>query len=348
MVEFLRDSDVSPRTNADLLRFTVHNGDDAVARRLANSYARAFTQYKFDLDTGQVRKARQELVKRLDELRRAGDTQSAQYRELLDSERELRTLELLQVQSPIVERATRAPQTAPRPIRSVLLGAMLGAILGLGLAFLWEALDKRVRTEEEIERRLDLPLLSRVPAPGKRVRDEGQLSMLSTGQDASAEAIRRLRTNLEFALLDRDIRVLMVTSAVQQEGKSTTVSNLAVALARSGRDVALVDLDLRRPLVADLFGVRRLPGLTDVVPSESRARGGHDLGAASRGNRRARSRRTGRARRADYASSPLGIFLPIQGSSSGRLRSVASSTGSALSATSSSSTPHRSCSSETP
>ena len=89
--------------------------------------------------------------------------------------------------------------------------------------------------------------------------------MLATSQDASAEAIRRLRTNLEFSLLDRDVRVLMVTSAVQQEGKSTTVSNLAVALARSGRDVALVDLDLRRPLVADLFGVRRLPGVTDVV-----------------------------------------------------------------------------------
>lgn len=265
VVELLRRSDVTPRTNADLLRFTVQNGDDVVATRLANAYAQAFTRYKFDLDTGQVREARQELVKRLEELRESGDTQSAQYRELLDSERGLRTLELLQVQSPIVERATRAPQTAPRTIRSLILGALLGAILGLGLAFLWEALDKRVRTEEEIERRLDLPLLSRIPAPGKRLRDEGRLAMLSSGQDASAEAIRRLRTNLEFALLDRDVRVLMITSAVQQEGKSTTVSNLAVALARSGRDVALLDLDLRRPLVADLFGVQRLPGVTDVV-----------------------------------------------------------------------------------
>jgi capsular exopolysaccharide synthesis family protein len=74
-----------------------------------------------------------------------------------------------------------------------------------------------------------------------------------------------LRTNLEFVNLERDARSIMVTSAVQAEGKSTTVANLAVAYARAGRRVVLVDLDLRRPFVEKFFGLEGRPGVTDVA-----------------------------------------------------------------------------------
>ena len=133
------------------------------------------------------------------------------------------------------------------------------------IAFLWETLDKRVRTEEEIERRLGLPLLSRLPEPARGAEKEARLTMIHDPQDAYAEAVRRLRTNLEFANVDRDARVIMVTSAVEREGKSTTIANLAVALARSGRNVALVDLDLRQPVLAKYFELQGQPGITDVV-----------------------------------------------------------------------------------
>jgi tyrosine-protein kinase len=261
----LGSSSVHPRSNADLLDFTVDDGDPQIATKLANAYAAAFTEYKTDLDTGQLSQARKDLEKRVTELRRTGLTGTDLYRELVNSAQQLRTMELLQTPNLVVQPATGAGQIAPTPKRNALLGVFLGLLLGLGIAFLWETLDKRVRSEDEIERRLGLPLLSRVPEPPRRLEKEGRLTMIDDPQDAHAEAIRRLRTNLEFANVDGSAKVLMITSAVEREGKSTTIANLAVALARSGRNVALVDLDLRRPMLANYFDLQGRPGITDVV-----------------------------------------------------------------------------------
>jgi non-specific protein-tyrosine kinase len=89
--------------------------------------------------------------------------------------------------------------------------------------------------------------------------------MLDDPSAEDAEAFRRLRSNVEFANLDLDAKVIMVTSAVGMEGKSLTVANLAIALARSGRRVALVDLDLRKPSIGQFFGLGLRPGVTDVA-----------------------------------------------------------------------------------
>ena len=80
-----------------------------------------------------------------------------------------------------------------------------------------------------------------------------------------AEAFRMLRTNIDFAGIDRDTRSILVTSAVEEEGKSTTIANLAVAEARSGKRVVLVDLDLRRPRIEKFFRLEGRPGLTNVI-----------------------------------------------------------------------------------
>lgn len=84
-----------------------------------------------------------------------------------------------------------------------------------------------------------------------------------------AEAYRRLRTNLEFASLDSSLRTLLVTSAGPDEGKSTTLSNLAVSIAQAGRRVILVDGDLRHPRLHELFGLDNRQGLTTVVGQAS-------------------------------------------------------------------------------
>ena len=263
--DLLAHSSIVPRGNADLLRFTVEDGDPRIARELANAYAAAFTDYKSDLDTSQLRDARVDLERRIDELRGEGEAGGDLYRELVDSAQQLRTMELLQSKNLVVRPALGAGKIAPTPNRNATLGAFVGLLLGLGIALLWETLDKRVRTEEEIGRRLDLPLLSRLPEPSRKLEKEGRLAMIDDPQDVYAEAVRRLRTNLEFANVDLGARVIMVTSAVEREGKSTTVANLAVALARSGRRVALVDLDLRRPVIAGFFKLEGRPGLTEVV-----------------------------------------------------------------------------------
>ena len=127
-------------------------------------------------------------------------------------------------------------------------------MLGVGLAFGIDALDTRVRSATEIGERLGLPLLARVPPPPKGFAKENRLVMLAQPTGTSAEAFRMLRTNLDFATLeDVDVRTILVTSAVEQEGKSTTAANLALAEARAGRRVALVDLDLRRPVPRPLL-----------------------------------------------------------------------------------------------
>jgi Mrp family chromosome partitioning ATPase len=138
-------------------------------------------------------------------------------------------------------------------------------VVGLGLAFLAEALDRRVRSEHEIDEALGIPLLARIPRPPRALQKTNSLVMLQESTGAQAETFRKLRTSLEFVNPDGAARTIMVTSAVEQEGKSTTIANLAVALARGNRRVAVVDLDLRRPYLSRLFHVSGRPGITDVA-----------------------------------------------------------------------------------
>lgn len=95
------------------------------------------------------------------------------------------------------------------------------------------------------------------------------LITISNPRSPVAEAYRTLRTNMEFSNLDKNLRVILVTSAGAEEGKSTTLSNLAVTIAQSGKRVILVDADLRRPTLHQTFGLKNSVGLTDMVRDET-------------------------------------------------------------------------------
>jgi capsular exopolysaccharide synthesis family protein len=265
--DLLDSSSVSGKANADLLEFKVTDPSRAVAARLATEYARQFTIYRRQLDTAALQRARAELGRRLTALEERGDRVSPLYTSLVEKEQQLRTMEALQTANSFVVRsASEAQQVQPRPVRNAILGLALGLVLGVALAFLREALDTRVRSAEEIGEQLGLPLLARVPEPPRQVRSKNQLVMVAAPAGVHAEAFRMLRTNLEFANLERRARTIMITSTVEKEGKSTTAANLAVALARAGKRVALVDLDLRRPFLGSLFGL--VPdglGISDVA-----------------------------------------------------------------------------------
>ncbi len=262
--DLLASSSVSPRGNADLLSFTVTSLDPVLAGRLATAYAEAFSQYRLELDTANLASARADLLKSLAGLRKAGATDTPLYRDLAQKAQELQTLIILKTKPRVVKEAGDGVQVAPTPKRSAILGLGVGLLLGLAAAFLWEALDRRVRDESEIQRILGLPLLARLGAP-RQVSGQDRLAMLDGPSEGEAEAVRRLRSNVELANLDVNARVIMVTSSVSGEGKSVTVANLAVALARSGRRVVLVDLDLRKPAVGRLMGIGYRAGLTDVA-----------------------------------------------------------------------------------
>jgi Mrp family chromosome partitioning ATPase/capsular polysaccharide biosynthesis protein len=261
-------SSVSPSGNADLLNFSVTSADRDAATRLANAYAGEFTKFQPEQNRTSLNTALTTVRSRIATLRENGVLPSSPvYSDLLNRESQIETALVLQTGNAprLVQPAGGASQIRPRPKRSALLGLALGAILGIGLAFLREALDKKVRSDEEIQEILQIPLLGRLPEPPAALRKVDQLVMLEDPRSPQAEAVRKLRTNLEFVNLERDHRTIMVTSSVEQEGKSTTAANLAVALARAGRRVALVDLDLRRPYLHRFFRIASFPGVTDVV-----------------------------------------------------------------------------------
>ncbi len=264
VTDLLGSSDVSPRVDSDLLQFNVDDANPIVATKLASAYAAAFASYKLEQDTNSLEQARSELQGQLADLRASGATNTQLYADLVKKVQDLRTLELLQAKASVIHTASEAEQVQPRPVRTAALGVALGLLVGLGIAFLSNALDKRIRSEDEVDSALGVPLLARLPNYAPKTGRES-LVMLDAPSHFTAEAVRGLRTNVELAAGTRGAKTLVVTSAAPQEGKSTTISNLAVALARAGHRVALVDLDLRQPAVSRLFHIEGWPGVTDVA-----------------------------------------------------------------------------------
>ena len=260
----LGSTQISADPNADILFFTVKDHDRNRAKLLANAYAKQYTILRAELDTQSLRQARSDILKRVDELNAQG--QGGYASSLHAKADQLQTLQELQGSNAVIGHlADGASQIAPRPKRDGLIGLALGLILGLGLAFLRDALDTRVRAAEDVATRLGLPLLARIPEPPRKLQRAEELVLFKEPTSVRSEAFRMLRTNMEFAGLDRDMRSIMITSALEREGKSTTISNLAVVAARAGRRVVLVDLDLRRPRLDKFFKLEGQPGLTNVV-----------------------------------------------------------------------------------
>jgi succinoglycan biosynthesis transport protein ExoP len=255
-------------TDTDLLRFTAETGDQRTATAIAGEYARQFTRYHKQLDTSSISDAVRGLQARIDTLEAEGTararTEAADLRSKVD---QLQTLLTLQTSNAVVVRVpTGAAKIRPTPRKYGELGIVLGLVLGIGFAFLREAFDTRLRTAEQISGTLKLAQLGRLPAPPRALDKNRQLIMLEQPSSVGADAFRRLRMNLEFASIDKQSQVVMFTSALAQEGKSTTVCNLAVAMALAGKTVAVVDLDLHRPTVSKFFDIgREHPGLTNVV-----------------------------------------------------------------------------------
>lgn len=272
--ELLAGTEVTADPDTQILTFTAESEDPELAATLAAEYARQYTRYRRNLDTESLGSAREAVEERLAELAENGEGGSSLYRSLVRRDEELRTLETLQTSNAnVIQTPTEALQVAPRPVRDAFLGLLLGAVLGLGLAFLREALDTSVRNAEEVAERLELPLLARIPPPPKELRGKDALVTMAEPAGPHAEVFRMLRTNLEFSMLDGEVKSLMITSALPSEGKSTTAANLALAFARAGNRVIIVDLDLRRPRLDKLFGQSAVPGVTDVLVGKAQLAG---------------------------------------------------------------------------
>ena len=159
---------------------------------------------------------------------------------------------------------------SPQPVRNVGLAVALGLIVGVGAAALRESLDSTIRTPEALTEAASAPVLSVIPLDRKA--EKSPLITEGSAQSTRAEAMRQLRTNLQFVNVDRPLRSLVISSALPGEGKSTTACNLGIAFAESGRRVIIIDADLRRPKIAEYLGLEGAVGLTNVLAGQANVR----------------------------------------------------------------------------
>ncbi|MBF4550381.1 chromosome partitioning protein [Pseudoclavibacter sp. RFBJ3] len=152
---------------------------------------------------------------------------------------------------------------SPRVPMNVGFGALIGLLVGLGIAFLRQFVDTKVRSTHDIAQITDRPIIGTItfdPDAGKR-----PLIVHEEPKSPKAESYRALRTNLRFMDIENTRHSFVVTSSLPSEGKSTTSANIAIALAEQGAKVVLVDGDLRKPKVATTMGVDGSVGLTDLL-----------------------------------------------------------------------------------
>jgi len=168
----------------------------------------------------------------------------------------------------VVEQAQESSTPiSPKTTRNLALGAAVGLLLGIALAVLRDRLDNTIKSRARLEVAARTAVVGSIPFD-KSFKESAVVSF-DTARSSSAEAFRELRTNLQFLEVDHPPRVIVVTSAVPMEGKTTVAVNLALVLAEAGHHVALVEGDLRRPRVSKYLGLIGSVGLSTILAGQA-------------------------------------------------------------------------------
>ena len=165
----------------------------------------------------------------------------------------------------IVEQRASVPDgpATPDKVKNIGLGLIVGVLLGVGLALLRDRLDNTVKDQRTLEEIAGVGLVGNIPLD--KARRENPAISFEQDNSAIAEAFRKLRTNLQFLAVDNPPRLIVVTSSLPSEGKSTTAINLALALAEADHNVVLVDGDMRRPTLAKYLNAVGTAGFSNVL-----------------------------------------------------------------------------------
>ncbi|MDD2890068.1 MAG: polysaccharide biosynthesis tyrosine autokinase [bacterium] len=219
---------------------------------------------------------------KLAQLTRASEVNDKIYRTLLEKYEEARITEAGKTSNIRTLDTAELPKSPIKPKKksNLALGLIVGIVLSIGLAFGLEALDKSIKTVEDVEK--VLPVIGSVPSikrEGKRKtivwlkgtqtnkEKEGRIRLLTNlpARSHAVESYRGIRTNIGFASPDKPLKMVLITSACPSEGKSLTTANLAIIMAQTNMKTLVIDADLRKPQVAYLFDKPREPGVTDVL-----------------------------------------------------------------------------------
>lgn len=278
----------------DVVAVIVRSTDRTTARLLADAYVQAYIAVKREQSVESLVAAGAELQKKVteiqsqieeldrqvaeapeDERTTLADSLAGQRRTLVDQQALFeQRLDQLQVDAALASGGAQVVRTAeqpdgpidPTPLRSAALALLLGLLIGLVGVFVVDHLDDTLRSSDDLERATALPTLAVIPVDASA---DGRSIRLDRPDDAFVEAMRRLRTNLQFVGLDSPLRVVQLTSPMPGEGKSTATANLALMFAQAGVRTVVVDADLRRPRLHLLFDVDPTRGLTTALLGES-------------------------------------------------------------------------------
>ena len=207
---------------------------------------------------------------RLAQLKSTLDLYQQVYINLLSS---LQSVRLARLQNTpnvvqIEKAAVPSAPVRPKPVNNTLLAGLVGLMLAGGIVFLVEYLDDTLKTPEDVERVLGLTVIGYIATMQYHDNSEEGSYVLRQPRSPVAEAFRSLRTNLEFAGVDKPLRSVMITSASPNEGKTTVAVNLAAIVAQSGKRVVLIDADLRKPQVHHFLDLENRTGLSDLFRSD--------------------------------------------------------------------------------
>lgn len=230
----VRQVSVSVPVDTTVLKITATDGDPRVAQQLADTWVDALRDQAAIFETGDA-----------------------------DGEP---LINVVPVNSAILPSTPISPNIK----RNVALGGLLGALAGTGLALLRHRSDRRIRSVETVERTFNLSVIGTVPTEPRLVKGDHLASFITSGSRKGddhrfTESIREVRTNLQFMNVDDPPRVVVITSAMAGNGKSTLTAALAIALAESGQSVTVVDGDLRRPRLSEVLGMVPTAGVTDIL-----------------------------------------------------------------------------------
>ena len=255
---------VAPEGQSNLVSISFTDRSPALAAAVANAFARQYVTFRQEADRQKIREAQELVDTKLKQLGPEG--RSTREGRLLEQRAEqLEISAALQTGNAELVQPARIPSSpsAPQPRRSAFLAALFGLLLGLGLAWLLDRLDRKIRELEEAREVFDRPMLGGIP--------RGRLGRSQRGHALSsqeAEAFMMFRASLRYFNVDRRLRSVLVTSATPGEGKTSVSFNLAMAAAATGDRVLLIEADLRRPTMTSYFGLSLAPGLTNLLSAD--------------------------------------------------------------------------------